>query len=191
MRIGWATERSELNHLKAIGDDEFSIGLDAFNGTITNDKVEYQLSGLKGGWKPGDVVGCLIDVSKESFAFYLNGEKISQRWKLFKLNSKSIYFSKQPYYAAISLYLHQQCRANYGSRPFKFPTKRIDFLDFHKILLNRKMPVRVSHSIMEGNKCLLCKVQNATLKFSKCNHWELCVNCAPKLLECPICETTK
>lgn len=184
MRIGWATGRSELAQLRAIGEDEFSVGFDGYHSTLTNDAVEYSVAGMKRRWEPGDVVGCLIDFTKGIFTFSLNGERMSTRWRLFH----SVFFSAQPYYAAVSLYVHQQVTVNFGQRPFAYAPKRVDFLDFHHHLVSRKHPVRVSHSIIAGNLCTLCNVESATLKFAKCNHWELCAKCAPKLIQCPNCD---
>lgn len=184
MRFGWATEKSSLEKIASIGEDEFSIGFDGFSGTVINDAVQYEVTNLKNCWKPGDVVGCLINFTKKKFNFYLNGEKLKYKGKYFK----SVYFSSQPYYAAVSLLIHQQCAVNFGQEPFREPPKRVDYIDFHRSLSSRKLPVRVSYSIKEGNLCGLCKSNIATFKFCKCDHWELCGKCVPKLTDCPICD---
>lgn len=185
MRFGWATENSSLEKIAAIGEDEFSIAFDGFSGTVINDGVQYEVANLKNCWQPGDVVGCLINFTKRKFNFYLNGEKMKYKGKY---SFKTVYFSSQPYYAAISLFIHQQCAVNFGQETYREPPKRIDYLDFHRSLSNRKTPVRVSYSIKEGNLCGLCKTNIATFKFCKCDHWELCAKCVPKLTDCPICD---
>ena len=191
MRFGWATANSSLEKVAAIGDDEFSIGFDGFEGTVTNDAVQFEVGALKGRWKPGDVVGCLIDGARRKFSFYLNGEKMKYRGlSVFK----SVFFSSQPYYAAVSLFLHQQCAVNFGQEPFRNAPKRVDYQDFARSQVlasssSAKLPVRVSHSIQAGNLCGLCKSNEAAFKFCRCDHWELCSKCVPKLTDCPICDS--
>ena len=72
--LRWATKQSKfLNHEGyGIGDDEFSQAYDGcrqlmwFNATC---ECQPQLP----RWKEGDIVGCFIDIDKQTIIFSLNG----------------------------------------------------------------------------------------------------------------------
>ena len=159
MRIGWATKECEFEEGKGVGNDEYSIGYDGYQKKICHIYGDYTL--LKKNvrrWKAGDVVGCLIDVGEKKFAFYLNGEQIEYQ--------ADVFFSKQAYFAAVSLSAHQQCYFNFGQAPFKYAPADIEIRDFH--------------SAMNKNQ--------AIARFANCNHWLVCLDCFKNLETCPTCE---
>lgn len=65
-----------------IGDDEYSISYDGCRQqlwyTALNEAVD-----TRPPWQPGDVVGCLINVSEEYVSFYLNGHLVTKKSQLF------------------------------------------------------------------------------------------------------------
>ena len=65
-----------------IGDDEFSIAYDGCRNLIW-----YEAESLPHTlqqWKPGDILGCLLNVEKEEVVFSLNGVALPPNSQLFK-----------------------------------------------------------------------------------------------------------
>lgn len=43
--------------------------------------------------------------------------------------------------------------------------------------------------LLEQSLCKVCKDDNATTVFLPCGHMCTCVDCAPAMVKCPICQT--
>uniref|UniRef100_A0A1B6DCF9 B30.2/SPRY domain-containing protein n=1 Tax=Clastoptera arizonana TaxID=38151 RepID=A0A1B6DCF9_9HEMI len=125
MQIGWATRSSKfLNHDGyGIGDDEYSIAYDGCRQLIWYNARSH--SQRKGQWKPGDVLGCLLDLSENIVKFYINGELFASSKELFNQASSG-------FFAAASFMSFQQCRFNFGNKPFQFPPSDVYFKSFNK-----------------------------------------------------------
>lgn len=124
MQIGWATRESKfMNHEGyGIGDDEYSISYDGcrqliwFNASSTPHKHP--------SWKPGDVLGCLIDLTSSRVIFYLNGVPLAPNNSLFKN-------ARHGFFAAASFMSFQQASFNFGRSPFRYPPKGIKYQTFN------------------------------------------------------------
>ncbi|CAG2122707.1 unnamed protein product, partial [Medioppia subpectinata] len=103
----WATKDSKfLNHEGyGIGDDEYSIAYDGCRQLIWYNASSFPHRHKC--WKPGDVLGCLLDLNSEHIIFYLNGIPLEPCKHVFK-NAKSGFF------AAASFMSYQQCLFNFG-----------------------------------------------------------------------------
>lgn len=194
MQIGWATKDSNfLNHEGyGIGDDKFSIAYDGCRRLIWyNARSEAQHLVR---WCPGDVLGCLLDLDNLRTMFSVNGHSI---W----LPPANYVFTKAKtgFFAAASFMSFQQCRFNFGSKPFQFPPN-IQFQAFndHGALTveeKRVMPRHIfleelrKHSVREDS-CTLCFDKKASVRLVPCDHKGFCTTCAEQLTECPMCRST-
>lgn len=120
MQIGWATKDSKfLNHDgHGIGDDKCSVAIDGCRQLLWYNAQSESQSEFERCWRPGDIIGTLLDVDKEEVIFYHNGKVIKSSNHIFTSTPKSGFF------AAASFMSFQQCLFNFGSTPFKFPPKR-------------------------------------------------------------------
>ncbi|CAG2115810.1 unnamed protein product, partial [Medioppia subpectinata] len=80
----WATKDSKfLNHEGyGIGDDEYSIAYDGCRQLIWYNASSFPHRHKC--WKPGDVLGCLLDLNSEHIIFYLNGIPLEPCKHVFK-----------------------------------------------------------------------------------------------------------
>ncbi|XP_044734120.1 RING finger and SPRY domain-containing protein 1-like [Chrysoperla carnea] len=191
MQIGWATKNSSfLNHEGyGIGDDAYSIAYDGCRRLIWhNAKSEPQEFPC---WKPGDILGCLLDLNMFQVIFYINGSPLPPCTQVFN-NAKSGFF------AAASFMSFQQCRFNFGSEPFLFPPPT-QFNTFNENCSLKAEDKRVvpRHVFLEQlrrfsvneDSCTLCFDQKASVRLSPCNHRGFCTNCTNQLTECPMCRS--
>ena len=98
-----------------IGDDKCSVAIDGCRQLLWYNAQRESQSEFERCWKPGDIIGTLLDVEKEETSFYHNGKLIQSSDHLFKANESGGYF------AAASFMSFQQCLFNFGATPFKFP----------------------------------------------------------------------
>ncbi|XP_054165300.1 RING finger and SPRY domain-containing protein 1-like [Oppia nitens] len=191
MQIGWATKDSKfLNHEGyGIGDDEYSIAYDGCRQLIWYNASSFPHKHKC--WKPGDVLGCLIDLELEQFIFYLNGIPLEPCNYVFK-NAKNGYF------AAASFMSYQQCLFNFGGTPFKYPPDLAfetfnakGFLtDSDKIILPKHIKLKLLHlSSTREDSCTLCFDGTATIQLIPCLHSKICNTCALQLDICPFCRS--
>lgn len=189
MQIGWATKDSIfLNHEGfGIGDDQFSLAYDGCRKLIWhNARSEAQ---NKNGWQPGDVLGCLLDLSKPEMIFYLNGSFLRSCTHVFET-------ARTGFFAAASFMSFQQCRFNFGSRPFVYPPPRA-FKSFNahatlapeeKVVLPRHIRLELLRKLsVREDSCTLCFDKRASVRLIPCGHSGFCLKCTKQLAECPMC----
>lgn len=84
MQIGWATKESKFMNQDGygIGDDEYSLSYDGCRQLIWHRAVSTPHDHPP--WKPGDVLGCLLDLNLLCVIFYLNGQPLPPQKQLFK-----------------------------------------------------------------------------------------------------------
>ncbi|RXG52170.1 RING finger and SPRY domain-containing protein 1, partial [Armadillidium vulgare] len=126
MQIGWATKDSKfLNHEGfGIGDDEFSVAYDGCRQLIWHNAQSVKHS--QPCWKPGDVLGLLLDINNSKVVFYLNGVPLQPKVKIFEHATKG-------FFAAASFMSFQQCEFNFGWKSFAFPPEGIKFMSFNQV----------------------------------------------------------
>lgn len=192
MQIGWATRESKfLNHEGyGIGDDEFSIAYDGCRQLIWYNALSQ--SHNHPCWKPGDILGTLLDMKAFQITFYLNGEPLPPNTQVFQ-NAKSGFF------AAASFMTFQQCEFNFGRSPFKFPPSGVEFSCFNsfahlseedKIILPRHIRMeKLRHSSVREDSCTLCFDRSAAVRLEPCQHKGFCSECAIQLEVCPMCRS--
>ncbi|XP_015912570.1 RING finger and SPRY domain-containing protein 1 [Parasteatoda tepidariorum] len=192
MQIGWATRNSKfLNHEGyGIGDDEYSIAYDGCRQLIWyNAKCSPHQHSC---WKPGDILGCLLDVGKSYVIFYLNGKPLPPYTQLFQS-------ARSGFFAAASFMSFQQCEFNFGRTPFKFPPSGVDFQVFNNcatlpdeetIILPRHIRLeKVRQTSVREDSCSLCFDGSATIRLDPCQHTGFCDQCALQLEVCPMCRS--
>ncbi|KAL0280240.1 UNVERIFIED_CONTAM: hypothetical protein PYX00_001592 [Menopon gallinae] len=191
MQIGWATKDSTfLNHDGCgIGDDQYSLAYDGCRKLIWhNARSEAQ---NKRGWIPGDILGCLLDLNKPEMIFYLNGAFLRSCTHVFET-------ARSGFFAAASFMSFQQCRFNFGSRPFEYPPARSfkSFNDYatlspeEKIVLPRHIRLELLRKLsVREDSCTLCFDKKASIRLKPCGHSGFCSNCIKLLNECPMCRS--
>ncbi|XP_059477899.1 RING finger and SPRY domain-containing protein 1-like [Neocloeon triangulifer] len=199
MQIGWATRDSTfLNHEGyGIGDDEYSLAYDGCRQLFWhNARCEAQ---SRQCWRPGDILGCLLDLDKPEICFYVNGQRLGSSTQVTSNNSifKS---SRSGFFAAASFMSFQQCKFNFGSSPFKYPPKDRKFAKFNdhahldaedkKILPRHIRLEQLCKLSVRDDSCTLCFDDFATVQLTPCGHRGFCKNCANQLSECPMCRAT-
>src|SRR5699024_508233 len=97
MRIGW----NVLNNSGAIGEDQFSLGYDGAEGVVVQNSISTKPANELPRWKPGDVIGCSIDMVNRKFELTLNGKPIQPATDL-------VFSADAEYKAAVTLAPYQQ-----------------------------------------------------------------------------------
>ncbi|CAF0960261.1 unnamed protein product [Rotaria sordida] len=197
MQIGWATKQSKfLNHEGyGIGDDQYSIAYDGCRNLIWFGAKSIPHNNP--AWKPGDIVGCLIDFDRREVIFSLNGRSLDPLRKLFSSTSAPI---TDGYFAAASFMSYQHCRFNFGSIPFRYPPTTVQsyktfneygyLSDDEKLILPKYKKLELLRSIkISEQDCILCVDDKANIMFKPCQHTGFCEQCALKLDLCPICRS--
>ncbi|CAF0876660.1 unnamed protein product [Rotaria sordida] len=197
MQIGWATKQSKfLNHEGyGIGDDQYSIAYDGCRNLIWFGAKSIPHNNP--AWKPGDIVGCLIDFDRREVIFSLNGRSLDPLRKLFSSTSAPI---TDGYFAAASFMSYQHCRFNFGSIPFRYPPTTVEsyktfneygyLSDDEKLILPKYKKLELLRSIkISEQDCILCVDDKANIMFKPCQHTGFCEQCALKLDLCPICRS--
>lgn len=189
MQIGWATKDSKFLNYDGygIGDDEHSIAYDGCRQLIW-----YNAKSLKHDhqyWKPGDILGLLLDTNEKHVVFSLNGQCLPPYPQLFTHASTG-------FFAAASFMSFQQCRFNFGADPFRYPPK-LDFKHFNecghlsedeKAILPRQMKLaQLRQMPVKDDSCTLCVDNTACVTLMPCEHKGFCMTCAMQLEICPMC----
>ncbi|KAL1242437.1 RING finger and SPRY domain-containing protein 1 [Trichinella spiralis] len=190
MQIGWATKNSKFLNLEGygIGDDEFSVSYDGCRQLIWHNA--NSVSNNHPQWKPGDILGCLLNMDSQNIVFYLNGKPISTP------HCEVFAHAKMGFFAAASFMSFQQCRFNFGKDPFLYPPD-ISFCKFNdyailspdqKVILPRKkkMEELQEGSVPDGS-CHLCYDKPGLVVLQPCHHRGICAVCASMLERCPFC----
>ncbi|XP_052816971.1 RING finger and SPRY domain-containing protein 1-like [Mya arenaria] len=190
MQIGWATKDSSfLNHEGyGIGDDEFSIAYDGCRQRIWYGA--HSQPHKHPCWKPGDILGLLLDVDNQAIIFSLNGSPLPPESDLFMC-------ARSGFFAAASFMSYQQCEFNFGSRPFRYPPQGYSFKCFNdhghlssdqKIIMPRFQRLEEIRNVqVPEDSCTLCFDNPACLLLEPCGHRGFCSTCALQLETCPIC----
>lgn len=192
MQIGWATRQSTfLNHEGyGIGDDACSLAYDGCRRLIWHDARSTPASLPR--WKPGDVLGCLLDLPHRCCVFSLNGRTLSPCEQLFSGGGST----GQRYFAAASFMSFQQCVFNFGSRPFHYPPD-CDYHTFNetgrlrpedKLVKPRHLYLdELRRTSVRDDSCTLCWDRRAAVRLLPCQHSGFCAPCARQLTDCPMC----
>lgn len=194
MQIGWATRQSAfLNHEGyGIGDDAFSLAYDGCRRLVWHDARSTAVPLPR--WKPGDVLGCLLDVPRRRCTFSLNGRPLPPCGE--RMFSAA---SGERYFAAASFMSFQQCRFNFGARPFRYapPSSLVQYHTFNDAgsLRPEEKVVRPRHLYLDelrrtspcDDSCTLCWDRRATCRLLPCEHEGFCSTCARQLSDCPMC----
>lgn len=125
MQIGWATKdtkfvtRGGKRGGEGIGDDEHSIAFDGFRQKIWHNAMTESQKENRRRWRPGDIIGTILDLNKKKITFYLNGKELQSEFssKVFECSHSSGFF------AAASFSRFQHCEFNFGAKPFQFQPK--------------------------------------------------------------------
>ncbi|XP_043248420.1 RING finger and SPRY domain-containing protein 1-like [Colletes gigas] len=191
MQIGWATKHSTfLNHEGCgIGDDEYSLAYDGCRRLIWYDAKSEKYDD-KRRWKPGDILGCLLDLNKLEIIFSINGVPLKPCVQVFNT-------AKSGFFAAASFMSFQQCLFNFGNVPFKYPPTDREYKKFNdyaslkpedKVVLPRHIYLdQLTKLNVREDSCTLCFDQRASVILLPCNHRGFCQTCLNQLLECPMC----
>uniref|UniRef100_T1ICP9 B30.2/SPRY domain-containing protein n=1 Tax=Rhodnius prolixus TaxID=13249 RepID=T1ICP9_RHOPR len=173
MQIGWATKHSKfLNHEGyGIGDDEYSVAYDGCRELVWHNAKSTAVP--SGRWVAGDTFGTLLQIDNAKVTFYLNGRLVASTALVFKTTSSE-------YFAGASFMSFQQCRFNFGSRPFSFPPNDVEFKCFndHATLPERDRVVLPRHLQLEAlrnmsireDSCTICFDSKAVTTLQPCGH---------------------
>lgn len=190
MQIGWATKDSKfLNHEGyGIGDDEVSVAYDGCRQLFWHSAQSQ--SHMHPSWKPGDILGSLLDLNNAQVIFYLNGDPLPPLTHVFNNAMRG-------FFAAASFMSFQQCEFNFGRKPFLHPPKDVPFQSFNdhaqlkdteKIILPRHIRLQKLRAMsVEEGACTLCFDESATIVFLPCSHRGFCERCSLQLEICPMC----
>ncbi len=143
-------------------------------------------------WKPGDVIGSLLDLDTAEIIFYHNGKPLKSFSQVFNQSTSG-------FFAAASFMSFQQCRFNFGDSPFKFPPRDRQYQTFNdharltadeKVILPRQMMLEIlkKHTVKD-DACTLCFDLEACVVLKPCGHQGICQECAKQLDSCPMCRS--
>ncbi|KAI1307650.1 RING finger and SPRY domain-containing protein 1 [Halotydeus destructor] len=190
MQIGWATKESKfMNHEGfGIGDDEFSLSYDGCRQLIWFNASSFPHNHPT--WRPGSVLGCLLDLNAQCVIFTLDGHPLPPLKHLFK-------HAKSGFFAAASFMSFQQATFNFGRHPFHYPP-RIPFRTFNdqvgsmsetdSLVLPRHVRLKQLQSVVAlENCCTICCDGAATMQLVPCYHQGFCHSCSLQLESCPLC----
>lgn len=192
MQIGFATKHSKFLNYEGygIGDDEYSLAYDGCRQLVWyNAKSEGHRHPC---WKPGDVLGLLLNLDEQEIVFSLNGDSLPPCKQVFS-------HARSGYFAAASFMSFQQCEFNFGMKPFKFPPS-ISFKKFNdhatltyeeKIILPRHKKLALLRQLtIKEDSCTLCFDNKAEVSLQPCGHQGFCMTCSIQLDICPLCRET-
>lgn len=195
MQIGLATKRSRfLNHEGyGIGDDAYSVAYDGCRQLIWyNAKSEKHEHAT---WKAGDVVGVLLNIKSGYVQFYLNGVPTAQTQKMFLVNRQP----NEGVFAAASFMSFQQCRFNFGSKPFRYPphVENAEVKNFNdhgvltktqRTILPKKLRLeQLQKEVVPDHYCTICCAAPSDTQLLPCRHDGFCEGCSLQMEQCPLC----
>eukprot|EP00096_Caligus_rogercresseyi_P011351 TRINITY_DN4439_c0_g1_i1.p1 TRINITY_DN4439_c0_g1~~TRINITY_DN4439_c0_g1_i1.p1 ORF type:complete len:520 (+),score=97.52 TRINITY_DN4439_c0_g1_i1:169-1728(+) len=190
MQIGWATKDSKFLNYDGygIGDDVYSIAYDGCRQLFWYNAQIYEMN--VPCWKPGDVLGSLLDYEKKQITFYVNGVELKPFEIIFEEVSSG-------FFAAASFMSFQQCRFNFGASPYVYPPKDRNFNSFNdfgslspeeKVILPRHIKLRkLEEQSVTEDACTLCFDDKASVTLQPCGHRGFCMKCTNQLTSCPMC----
>mmetsp|Transcript_4870 Transcript_4870/g.14657 ORF Transcript_4870/g.14657 Transcript_4870/m.14657 type:complete len:371 (-) Transcript_4870:16-1128(-) len=195
MQIGWATDGCNYQSDRGIGigDDDYSFAYDGCRGVLWHQQKHPAHSQR---WKPGDVLGTILDLDAGVIRFLLNG-------KLLDLHFRANYsFKDLRFYPAASLMTFQHLRFNFGNEPYRFqPTiagKELRSLndagsmteDQKKIVPRLLVLERLRKEREEEDNSLRCQICFSAAPdciLAPCRHAEFCTDCIAQCDWCPLC----
>lgn len=195
MQIGVAGTKSRFlsDEGCGVGDDRFSIAYDGCRQLLWYDARPCPITSKV--WRPGDVIGCLIDFDAKVITFYLNSQLVASSKDVFVCVPDGLY-------AAASLMSFQQCRFNFGATPFKHPLQDRQFETFEKngqlleeqkqlFVRQRNQRLKLKDlqmpSLVKEDACPLCCDSTGNVLLLPCEHGGFCDTCAAQLEFCPLC----
>lgn len=189
MQIGWATRSSKfLNHDGyGIGDDEFSIAYDGCRQLIWHNALSERH--LHRCWRPGDILGCYLNIDDMAVIFTLNGDALPPQNQIFRN-------ARQGFFAAASFMSFQQCIFNFGREPFRYPPScSFESFNNHGVLQEKDRVILPRHKRIEllrnmtvlEDGCAVCCDDAANITLHPCGHRGLCQSCAVQVDACPFC----
>ncbi|KAL0852252.1 hypothetical protein ABMA28_000465 [Loxostege sticticalis] len=191
MQIGWATKNSHFLNLEGygIGDDLYSLSYDGCRKLVWYKARSTAVSEVR-AWRPGDVLGCLIDIGAREVIFALNGERLQPCREIFET-------TRYGFFAAASFMAFQQCRFNFGHEPFRYPPTDRPFSTFNefgqltdeekKVVPRRVYLEQLRCSSVKEDSCTLCFDDTPCCILEPCGHRGFCSLCTSQLKECPMC----
>ncbi|OWR50417.1 RING finger and SPRY domain-containing protein 1-like isoform X2 [Danaus plexippus] len=191
MQIGWATKNSHYLNDEGygIGDDLYSLSYDGCRRLVWYNAKPVPISQLP-AWKPGDILGCLIDLNRKEVVFSLNGRKLYPCKEIFDT-------TRYGFFAAASFMAYQQCMFNFGLEKFKYPPTDRKFSAFNdhahltddekKVIPRRIYLEQLRCSSVREDSCQLCFDETASCVLEPCGHRGFCSVCTSQLKDCPLC----
>nr|CAD7402457.1 unnamed protein product [Timema poppensis] len=174
-----------------IGDDEYSLAYDGCRRLIWHNAHNEAQS--RQCWHPGDVLGSLLDLNKPEIVFYINGVPLAPCTHVFRT-------ARSGFFAAASFMSFQQCRFNFGNKPFLYPPSDREFQSFNdhatlspeeKVILPRHIRLEYLRKLsVREDSCTLCFDKRASVRLVPCGHEGFCPVCADQLAECPMCRAS-
>lgn len=113
MQIGWATLQCQVSLENGVGDSPDSFAYDGYR------VVKWNGPASKYGeeWCAGDVIGSCIDVDSGTLSYYRNGKDLGVAFRNIRQGPGYAYFP------AISNGPREECTANFGNTPFRYPVQ--------------------------------------------------------------------
>ncbi|CAG0881817.1 unnamed protein product [Darwinula stevensoni] len=105
-----------------IGDDKYSLAYDGCRQFIWHNAMHW--SHTHPCWKPGDILGCLLDLENLEMVFSLNGYLLDPCTEVFQ-------YSRSGFYAAASFMPFTHAIFNFGHTPFQYPPRERNFSTFN------------------------------------------------------------
>ncbi|XP_050683057.1 RING finger and SPRY domain-containing protein 1-like isoform X2 [Leptidea sinapis] len=175
MQIGWATKNSHFlsDEGFGIGDDLYSLSYDGCRRLVWYNAKPTFVTPLLKSWQPGDILGCLIDLTSKEVIFSLNGNRLPAYNDIFETN-------RYGFYAAASFMAYQQCHFNFGLEPFRYPPDDRLFAAFNdfgelaedqkKVIPKRVYLEKMRNSSIHEDSCTLCYDDTASCVLEPCGH---------------------
>ncbi|EGD75725.1 hypothetical protein PTSG_07841 [Salpingoeca rosetta] len=185
MQIGWAVDgcQYQTEEGRGIGDDEYSLAVDGSRQLVWFNQAPAHTN-IK--WRPGDVLGCYLDLVHHRAWFSVNG----QRTRVLRLPPHL----RDRVYPAASLMIDQHVAFNFGDRPYKFRPVDEDVYDLNQIgvlteqqrriiprlvLLNQiQQELNDDDDLDEDNTCSICFVRPIEVVHEPCGHRAFCLICS-------------
>ncbi|XP_045784180.1 RING finger and SPRY domain-containing protein 1-like [Maniola jurtina] len=191
MQIGWATRNSHFLNDEGygIGDDVYSLSYDGCRRLVWYNARPTSVPNIP-AWRPGDVLGCLIDLDAKEVIFSINGQRLAPCREIFET-------TRYGFFAAASFMAYQQCRFNFGYSAFQFPPTDRSYSAFNdygklteeqkKVIPKRLYLEQLRSSVVQENSCTICFDDIASCILEPCGHRGFCSVCTSQLKECPMC----
>jgi len=198
LQIGWATKdcRFESEEGSGVGDDSNSIAYDGCRRRIWHRGISEEYGANR--WKPGDIVGTLLDLDEGQISFSLNGENLGLAFQHFESppDIRNV-ARKTGFYPAVSFTSYEHCIFNFGHKTFKFPPPD-KFRPINSIGKltdeDRYMPPKlflksIPEEEIDYSKplCQICCSKSPNAMFLPCEHEGFCFRCTLLCEKCPIC----